>query len=429
MKPQDRTRAILLSKVETSLRIVLVVLADAMLEERETCWLAVETIAERAGLCERQTREVLNSAEERGIVRRWSGEHKSRDIAIDWEVLAQAEPPKSTRGGSRPAKTAGEPAKTATQPAKTAGDTTGKDCHPDRQSLPPQPAKTATFTGKDCPRSGKEAGSEAGMEAGTPLPPTGGTDGGSACGPDHWCTPTCRRFGRCMLTLPTPERPCPTSPTTAPTPPAAPSPAPPASDASPSEPSPTPSTVPGSAPSGSSSSGSLTRPPNAPPSFTSSAGTTSTDLPLPVRIGSLELPPDLPALLDGGDVCDGLRTVGRVHVVNALLGAGIEDTASLLRVPAAQWRGPDGRCFVRGLGPAVRDALEAFLVRRWGVALGALAPAPQVRSAFDGGVSSTARETRPADWEKAMDAQLQREAEEARRWAESEKPKEVQHGA
>jgi hypothetical protein len=165
VKPQDRTRAILLSKVESSLRIVLVVLSDAMTEERETCWLKVETIAERSGLCERQVRDLLADAEGRKLIRRWEGEHKSRDIAIEWDALAKAEAPASARGGARV-----KGAKTAPQPAKTAPETTGKDCHPDRQSLPPAPAKTAAVTGKDCPRSGKEAGTEAGKEAGSAGP-------------------------------------------------------------------------------------------------------------------------------------------------------------------------------------------------------------------------------------------------------------------
>jgi hypothetical protein len=166
VKPQDRTRAILLSKVESSLRIVLVVLSDAMTEERETCWLKVETIAERSGLCERQVRDLLADAEERKLIRRWEGEHKSRDIAIEWDALAKAQAPSSARGGAR---TKG--AKTAPQPAKTAPQDTGKDCHPDRQSLPPAPAVFAAATGKDCPRSGKEAGTEAGTEAGSAHTP------------------------------------------------------------------------------------------------------------------------------------------------------------------------------------------------------------------------------------------------------------------
>lgn len=172
MKPQDRTRAILTSRVELSLRMVLVVLADYMSESHEVCWPSVESVAERAGLCERQAREVLNSAEARGIIRRVAGEHKSRDITINWTALAAAEAPSTSRGGARPAKTAASPAKTAGE----SSGATGKDCHPDRQSLPPQPAKTAAVTGKDCPRSDHEATIEATSEGTIARAPDPTTD-------------------------------------------------------------------------------------------------------------------------------------------------------------------------------------------------------------------------------------------------------------
>ncbi len=165
MRPQDRTRAIIETRLELSLRMVLVVIADRMSDERLTCWPSVETIAAGAGLCERHARDVLDDLEQRGLIRRWSGEHKSRDIEIRWDALADAKPIPTARGGKRPAKTATRPAKTAGEAAKTAGDSTGKDCHSDRQSLPPEPAKTATLTGKDCPRSDHEATIEATSEA------------------------------------------------------------------------------------------------------------------------------------------------------------------------------------------------------------------------------------------------------------------------
>lgn len=168
MNPQDRTRAILRSGLEPSLKIVLVALADHMDTARDVCWPGVETIAAESGYCERQAREILDDCESRGLIVRWSGEHKSRDIRIVWEALATAKATPSTRGGRR------VPAKTATKPAKTAGEQGGKDCHPNRQSLPPQPAIIATITGKDCTRSDHEATSEATSEATTPKAPVPG---------------------------------------------------------------------------------------------------------------------------------------------------------------------------------------------------------------------------------------------------------------
>lgn len=161
MKPQDRIRAILNSRVEPPMKLVLVAIADHMVDDRLTAWPKVETIAEQSGYCERQTRGILDDLEKRGLIVRWSGEHKSRDIRIAWEALAAATATPSARGGRR------TPAKTATQPANTAGADSGKDCHQDWQSLPPKPAKTATSTGKDCPRSDYEADLEATMEADT----------------------------------------------------------------------------------------------------------------------------------------------------------------------------------------------------------------------------------------------------------------------
>ena len=159
MKPQDRTRAILTSQIEPSARFVLVALADFMSDDRLVCWPSTDSIADRTGYCGRQVREILGGLEARGLIRRFNGDHKCRDITIAWEALASAGAPPTARGGRR------TPAKTAPPPAIFAPQDTGKDCHPDRQRLPSAPAKTAAATGKDCTQSDHEAGFEATMEA------------------------------------------------------------------------------------------------------------------------------------------------------------------------------------------------------------------------------------------------------------------------
>jgi hypothetical protein len=148
------------------MRLLLVTIADFM-DENDRCWPAAETIAERSGYCERQVRGLLDDADRRGLVRRWWGDHRSRDIEIRWDALAVADPKGNGRGGKR------EAAKTAPHPAKTAGieaeeaEEGGKDCTPDRQRLPPYLANFATQTGKDCTRSVHEATKEASREATT----------------------------------------------------------------------------------------------------------------------------------------------------------------------------------------------------------------------------------------------------------------------
>lgn len=170
MKPQDRTRAIFTSKVEPTMRLLLAVLADFM-NEQDVCWPGAETVAERTGLCERQTRDLLNDAEVRGLIRRTARDHKVRDITIEWEVLAAAPAPATKRGGAR------TPAKTAPVGAKTAPHTGVQTLPVGVQSLPVWGAKTAAQGSKDCTRSVQEASSEASSEASTrALDPTKPSD-------------------------------------------------------------------------------------------------------------------------------------------------------------------------------------------------------------------------------------------------------------
>jgi len=163
MTGYERIRAITTSKVETSLRMVLVALVDHMSDTQETCWPSVETIAARAGLCERQARGLLADAEARGLIRRWVGDHKSRDIEIVWGALATATATLTARGGARGAAKTASPTGKDCPPtgkdchAKTATPT-GKDCYPNRQRLPDGYAKTA-------PEVTIEATSEATIEA------------------------------------------------------------------------------------------------------------------------------------------------------------------------------------------------------------------------------------------------------------------------
>lgn len=100
---------------------------------------------------------------------------------------------------------------------------------------------------------------------------------------------------------------------------------------------------------------------------------------LTLTVSGRTLPTDLPALMSGGrgpdgHEVDGLMSVGRVAVISQLLGAGIEDTATLLTIPA-------GRLKYNGVRDTVAHSIGKHLRARWGVELGALAEPEPARTA------------------------------------------------
>lgn len=172
-RPQDRTRAIALSKLEPSARLMLVMIADFM-GAAGRCWPSVETLAARTGYCERQARAILADLDQRKIIRRVWGEHLTRDMMIDWDTLATVEPVAHSRGGKRAAKIA------TTEPAKIAADGVAKIAEMGGKDCMRQAAVFAEMGGKDCPRRDQEAIKEAIKEAPiaresppAPKPPTG----------------------------------------------------------------------------------------------------------------------------------------------------------------------------------------------------------------------------------------------------------------
>lgn len=178
MSPQERVRAVLKSKAGTSAKIVLIAIADRMIDTRLWAWCGPGDIQKRTSLGERQTRTLLGELMADGILTRETRdtEHGEREgYVIDWARLSAVEPAKTARGGKREptAKTAGE----AANIAGSGAETTGKDCRGVRQTLPGEAAKTAETTGKDCNRSGNEAVSEAVHEA------EGGREGASLTTP------------------------------------------------------------------------------------------------------------------------------------------------------------------------------------------------------------------------------------------------------
>ena len=176
MMPQDRTRAILRSQLEPSTRLLLIAIADHMSTERDVAWPKVQTLAEETGLCERRVQSLLDEAEKAGLIRMWQGEHRARDLAIEWSALEGVAKRASNRGGRRGAVIAGEGAVFAPQPAKTAPQEDGPDAGVQTlqdgvQSLRGRGAVFAYPTGKDCTRSRQGSDQEADQEA--TIAPTG----------------------------------------------------------------------------------------------------------------------------------------------------------------------------------------------------------------------------------------------------------------
>lgn len=99
MKPQERTRAILDSKVEPTWRFILVAIADHMGPD-DRCWLRPETVAKDTGYALSTVNTALAEMEDAGVLRRWWGGHRAKDHAIAWDALASAQPKATKRGGA-----------------------------------------------------------------------------------------------------------------------------------------------------------------------------------------------------------------------------------------------------------------------------------------------------------------------------------------
>lgn len=100
MKPQDRTRAILRSHLEPTMRLLLIAFCDYM-NEHDSCFVSPETIQKVTGLALSTVHGHIKKAEQAGILIRTSGDHKAKDAIIDWNVLAACQPVAATRGGVR----------------------------------------------------------------------------------------------------------------------------------------------------------------------------------------------------------------------------------------------------------------------------------------------------------------------------------------
>ena len=102
MKPQERVKAILKSKVEPTWKVLLVAIASYMSDEQLFIWAKPETLAEDTGLSRSTVMVALGEMVSRGIITRIDEGRKAKTTRIIWDVLASQEPVKTKRGGYHP---------------------------------------------------------------------------------------------------------------------------------------------------------------------------------------------------------------------------------------------------------------------------------------------------------------------------------------
>lgn len=350
MKPQDRTRTILRSTLDAGSRLVAIAIADHM-DAHDEAFPSVATLGEETALSESTVQRVVKAGLAAGWLTASGINGGRRTFRIIWERLNDA-PPRNPRQAD-----------------------TGVTLTPVSQGRGTGVTVTGVPVSPGHPRGVTVTPEAVTIEATSEAPIRAGAHASERCTPAHPCTPTCARLRRCVAHLPARTEPsCPTTPSS---PSSAPLTAPPAP----------PPAAPSSAPVSSARSGDTS-----PPSRTTSAAQPSTRSPeraptttttdgygaAPVRVGDVDLPPDLVALTGGN-----LRLVGK------LTQAGINSTRGLLLIPLVQWSDPDsGKCFVPGCGALV-GTLRALLMDRWGVDLGALASRPVGRVGAVGFVPAT----------------------------------------
>lgn len=102
MKPQERVKAILKSKVEPTWKVLLIAIASYMSDEQLFIWAKPETLAEDTGLSRSTVMVALGEMVARGIITRIDEGRKAKTTRIIWDVLASQEPVKTKRGGYHP---------------------------------------------------------------------------------------------------------------------------------------------------------------------------------------------------------------------------------------------------------------------------------------------------------------------------------------
>jgi hypothetical protein len=166
MKPQDRTRAILRSHLEPSMRLVLIAFADHM-DAADSCFVSPETVRDETGLALSTVTLQIAAAQKAGILVRVAGPHKSKDARIVWEAVAAFRPAPTKRGGVR-VKGSSNRTSVAEQPNIGSQTETDNRLNPNRTSVAEQP-NIGSGTTEHRTLSDQEAITEATSEA--PMPP------------------------------------------------------------------------------------------------------------------------------------------------------------------------------------------------------------------------------------------------------------------
>lgn len=101
MKPQERHAAIFASKVEPSVKLLLMAVASYLTDTGGACYASPETLAAMTGLARSTVIGMLGEGVEAGYLRRFEDGHKAKTTEIVWDALATSEPKQTKRGGVR----------------------------------------------------------------------------------------------------------------------------------------------------------------------------------------------------------------------------------------------------------------------------------------------------------------------------------------
>jgi hypothetical protein len=102
VKPQERHDAIFASRVEPSMKLLLMAVSRYLGDHGGRCIAAPETLAELTGLSRSTVLDLFGKGVAAGYLERLDVGTKAKETRILWDLLAAAEPVASKRGGARP---------------------------------------------------------------------------------------------------------------------------------------------------------------------------------------------------------------------------------------------------------------------------------------------------------------------------------------
>lgn len=130
------------------MRLLLVMMSTYMSDGRDVIWCKPDTLAEDTGLALSTVEALLKEAQAAGLVERWQGDHRAKDMRIVWPAVAAYEGKATKRGGRKTPNTGGHTPNTGDIPPITgdqlppdnrgSGPRSSVDCPPNIGGLPPE---------------------------------------------------------------------------------------------------------------------------------------------------------------------------------------------------------------------------------------------------------------------------------------------------